>query len=68
MERDKNHIGTVINYFKDVATHMGARFSHGNITEMNFRSALVYPYIHINIGQVSVTNQVVSFSCFFKRV
>jgi hypothetical protein len=54
MQKDKNHIGTALAFCKDVATEIGARYSHGNITEMNMRSMLVYPYMHTNVGQVSL--------------
>jgi len=54
MQKDKNHIGTALAFCKDVANEMGARYSHGNITEMNMRSMLVYPYMHTNVSQVSL--------------
>lgn len=40
--------------FKSIANEMGARFSHGNITETNKHAMLVYPYMHINIDNVAV--------------
>ncbi len=54
MEANKNHIGTIVMLFKSIASEMGARFSHGNITETNKHSMLVYPYIHINIDAIAV--------------
>lgn len=60
MQKDKNHIGTVLAFCKDVANEMGARYSHGNITESNMRSMLVYPYMHTNIGQVTLNEVMAS--------
>jgi hypothetical protein len=54
MQVDKNHVGTIIKLFQNVAYQMGARFSHGNVTETNKHSMLVYPYLHINIDNISV--------------
>jgi hypothetical protein len=54
MQVDKNHIGTIVKLFKLIASDMGARFSHGNITETNKHSMLVYPYLHINIESIAV--------------
>jgi hypothetical protein len=58
MQSNKNHIGTVVKFCNDIADDMNARYSHGNITEMNFRSMLVYPYVHANIGSVSIGDSV----------
>jgi len=57
MEKNRNHIGTAISFMQDVANEMNARFSHGSITGIDNSSMLVYPYIHINIGSVSVDKQ-----------
>jgi len=54
MQPSKNHIGTIIKLFQDIAGEMNARFSHGNQTETNKHSMLVYPYIHINIDSIAV--------------
>jgi len=54
MQQSKNHIGTIVMLFKSIANEMGARFSHGNITETNKHAMLVYPYMHINIDNVAV--------------
>ena len=54
MQASKNHIGTIVLLFKSIADEMGARFSHGNITETNKHSMLVYPYLHINIDNIAI--------------
>lgn len=62
MQKDKNNIGSILMLFKEVASEMGARYSHGNITETDMRSMLVYPYIHINIGNAIIGDVLTTYS------
>lgn len=54
MQQSKNHIGTIITLFREIAEDMGARYSHGSITETNKHAMLVYPYLHINVDSIQV--------------
>jgi hypothetical protein len=62
MRADKNSIGTIIKLFNEVAELIGARFSHGVESETDKRAMLVYPYIHINIANISVAEPLCTIS------
>jgi hypothetical protein len=55
-----NHIGTAFKVFKDIATDEGWNYSHGTLTEFDFKAFTVFPLMHCSIQSVSLTDQIAS--------
>jgi hypothetical protein len=55
-----NHIGTAFKVFKDIATDEGWNYSHGTLTELDFKAFTVFPLMHCSIQAVSLTDQIAS--------
>ena len=55
-----NHIGTAFKVFKDIATDEGWNYSHGTLTELDFKAFTVFPLMHCSIQSVSLTDQIAS--------
>jgi hypothetical protein len=54
MNIQKNHIGTGNYFFRQVAQRMNAQFSHGTLTEFDFKTITVFPLLHISLSRVDV--------------
>jgi hypothetical protein len=57
---NNNHIGTAFKVFKDIATDEGWNYSHGTLTEFDFKAFTVFPLMHCSIQSVSLTDQIAS--------
>ena len=55
---NNNHIGTAFEVMKDIAELEGWNYSHGTLTEFDFKAFLVFPLMHCSIQQVNLTDQV----------
>jgi len=55
---NNNHIGTAFEVMKDIADLEGWNYSHGTLTEFDFKAFLVFPLMHCSIQQVNLTDQV----------
>lgn len=55
---NNNHIGTAFEVMKDIADLEGWNYSHGTLTEFDFKAFLVFPLMHCSIQSVSLTDQV----------
>ena len=55
---NNNHIGTAFELMKDIATEEGWNYSHGTLTELDFKAFLVFPLMHCSIHSVALTDQV----------
>jgi hypothetical protein len=55
---NNNHIGTAFELMKDIATEEGWNYSHGTLTELDFKAFLVFPLMHCSIQSVALTDQV----------
>lgn len=54
MNITKNHIGTGNYYWKEVASRMEAQYSHGSMTEYDFKAITVFPLLHITLMRIDV--------------
>jgi hypothetical protein len=54
MNIQKNHIGTGNYFFKSVASRLGAQYSHGTLTEFDFKAITVFPLLHIAISRIDM--------------
>ena len=54
MNIEKNHIGTGNYFWKAVADRMGAQYSHGTLTEFDFKAITVFPLLHIAISRIDL--------------
>jgi len=57
---NNNHIGTAFEVMKDIADLEGWNYSHGTLTEFDFKAFLVFPLMHCSIQSVALTDQVFS--------
>lgn len=57
---NNNHIGTAFKVFKDIATTEGWNYSHGTLTELDFKAFTVFPLMHCSIQNVALTDQIAS--------
>ena len=57
MDITKNHIGTGNYFWKSVATRMNSQFSHGTLSEFDFKAITVFPLLHIAIRDIQVNGQ-----------
>ena len=55
---NNNHIGTAFEVMKDIADLEGWNYSHGTLTEFDFKAFLVFPLMHCSIQSVALTDQV----------
>ena len=55
---NNNHIGTAFELMKDIANQEGWNYSHGTLTELDFKAFLVFPLMHCSIQSVALTDQV----------
>ena len=55
---NNNHIGTAFEVMKDIAELEGWNYSHGTLTEFDFKAFLVFPLMHCSIQSVALTDQV----------
>ena len=55
---NNNHVGTAFEVMKDIADLEGWNYSHGTLTEFDFKAFLVFPLMHCSIQSVSLTDQV----------
>jgi len=55
---NNNHIGTAFEVMKDIANLEGWNYSHGTLTEFDFKAFLVFPLMHCSIQSVALTDQV----------
>ena len=55
---NNNHIGTAFEVMKDIADLEGWNYSHGTLTEFDFKAFLVFPLMHCSIQSVGLTDQV----------
>lgn len=55
---NNNHIGTAFEVMKDIADLEGWNYSHGTLTEFDFKAFLVFPLMHCSIQSVVLTDQV----------
>ena len=55
---NNNHIGTAVEVMKDIADLEGWNYSHGTLTEFDFKAFLVFPLMHCSIQSVALTDQV----------
>ena len=55
---NNNHVGTAFEVMKDIAELEGWNYSHGTLTEFDFKAFLVFPLMHCSIQSVSLTDQV----------
>ena len=64
MEVNKNHIGTAFYLVKTIATNLGYEYSHGNLSDFDFKQFSVFPLCHNTIQSVSVqdSTSIVSLS------
>lgn len=53
-----NHIGTALQIFKEIADELGYNYSHGNLTEKTLKAVNVYPYQHVTIQNISLSDSV----------
>lgn len=51
-----NHIGQSFQFIKNIADECGWNYSHGTLTERPFKNAVIFPLVHCNIGNVSVSD------------
>ncbi len=54
MNITKNHIGTGNYYWKQVASRMDAQYSHGGMTEYDFKAITVFPLLHITLTRIDI--------------
>lgn len=52
MNINKNHIGTGNYFWKEVAARMEAQYSHGTLTEFDFKAITIFPLLHIAIRDI----------------
>ena len=52
MDINKNHIGTDNYFWRQVASRMKAQYSHGSLTEKDFKAIAVYPLLHTTINSI----------------
>jgi hypothetical protein len=50
---NNNHIGTAFEVMKDIADLEGWNYSHGTLTEFDFKAFLVFPLMHCSIQSVA---------------
>jgi hypothetical protein len=62
MDINKNHIGTANYFWKQVAGEIKAQYSHGGLTEFDFKAITVFPLLHISISQIDVTENTANLS------
>ena len=55
---NNNHVGTAFEVMKDIADLEGWNYSHGTLTEFDFKGFLVFPLMHCSIQQIALTDQV----------
>ena len=55
---NNNHIGTAFEVMKDIADLEGWNYSHGTLSEFDFKAFLVFPLMHCSIQSVALTDQV----------
>ena len=55
---NNNHIGTAFELMKDMANQEGWNYSHGTLTELDFKAFLVFPLMHCSIQSVALVDQV----------
>ena len=55
---NNNHICTAFEVMKDIADLEGWNYSHGTLTEFDFKAFLVFPLMHCSIQSVALTDQV----------
>jgi hypothetical protein len=67
MNINKNHIGTGNYFWKTIAASLNAQYSHGSLTEFDFKSVTVFPLLHITLTRVDVNDStsVLSYQIFF---
>ena len=62
MEVNKNHIGTVFYLVKTIANNLGWQYTHGNLSDFDFKQFAVFPLCHNTIQSVSVQDNTVIVS------
>jgi hypothetical protein len=55
MNITKNHIGTGNYFWREVADRIKAQYSHGTMTEFDFKAITVFPLLHIAISRIDIS-------------
>lgn len=54
MDANKNHIGTAFYFVQQIASNLDYRYTHGNLSEFDFKTFSVFPLCHLTLDTVSV--------------
>jgi hypothetical protein len=67
MNINKNHIGTGNYFWKAIASSLNSQYSHGSLTEFDFKSVTVFPLLHVTLTRIDVNDStsVLSYQIFF---
>jgi|LakMenEpi03Aug12_release.lakeMendotaPanAssembly.Ray.scaffolds.fasta_scaffold22386_2 hypothetical protein len=62
MNINQNHIGTGNYFWKTIAASLDAQYSHGSLTEFDFKSVTVFPLLHITLVRIDVDEAITTLS------
>lgn len=60
MEVTRNHIGTAFHVVRTIANNLGWQYTHGNLSDFDFKQFSVFPLCHNTINAVNVQENVAS--------